>query len=195
MIKMKILITISLILILLITGCQIQCSECPELDCSECPQQKCPDLDCSTCPKQIETKTITKYQCYDGTMKDKLSDCTKTEFQKSQEECPQLNEINVFEWRSILGSTYMRLNNSYNGYINEGYNTTWLLYVQCEKGREEGDNINWWYCGKYSDPLLDTIHLKKLILDDKGAILQIITKKAYSVYDENFNFEKTICYS
>jgi len=171
-------------LILLITGCQTQYSEA-----------NCPDLDYSTCPKQIEKETITKYQCYDGSIKDSINSCPKTEIEKSQEECPQLDEINVFEWKSILGSKYMRLNNSYNGYTNEGYNVTWLLYVQCEKGREKGDNIKWWYCGKYPDSLLDTIHLMKIITDNEDNILEIINKKAYNIYDENFNFEKTICYS
>jgi hypothetical protein len=34
-------------------------------------------INCSKCPVQTETKTaiITKYQCYDGTVRDKLNDC------------------------------------------------------------------------------------------------------------------------
>ncbi len=182
---------------MVITGCQTQYQKpnCPEFDYSKCPQQKCPDLDCSQCPNQIETKIVTKYQCYDGSIKNNTKDCPKTEIQKSQEDCPQLDEINVFEWKSILGSTYMRLNNSFNGKTYEGYNVTWSLYVQCEQGHKEGDNIRLWYCGKYSDPILDTIHLKKIITDKEGNIIQIINKKAYNIYDERFNFEKTVCYS
>lgn len=89
----KIIITLSIILISLVTGCQTQCPEttCPEIDYSKCPQQKCPDLDCSTCQKQIETKTITKYQCYDGTVKDKLNDCPTTK-QNSEADIKVTNE-------------------------------------------------------------------------------------------------------
>ncbi|GEM_PF-6679249 len=108
-------------------------------------------------------------------------------------DCPQLKEINVFEWRSILGSDYMRLNNSYNGVNLQGYNVTWSFYVQCEKGKDKGDNLNWWYCGKYYDPLLDFIHLKKMIINNNGEIIEIINKKAHNIYNENFEFIKTEC--
>ena len=48
-------------------------TNCPEIDYSKCPQTKCPDLDCSLCP--VQTKEITRYQCQDGTVKEKLSEC------------------------------------------------------------------------------------------------------------------------
>lgn len=39
----------------------------------------CPELDCSVCPPKVETKTVekevVKYQCYDDSTADKLSDC------------------------------------------------------------------------------------------------------------------------
>lgn len=56
-------------------------TSCPELDYSKCPQQKCPDLDCSECPKQVETETkeVIKYECYDGSVEEKLSDCDEPE--------------------------------------------------------------------------------------------------------------------
>jgi len=47
----------------------------PKLDCSKCPQTECLDVDCSECLGQIKTETVTKYQCADGSVKDKLSDC------------------------------------------------------------------------------------------------------------------------
>jgi hypothetical protein len=54
---------------------QVSCqTNCPEIDYSQCPQTKCPDLDCSLCSLQI--KEVTKYQCSDGTIKDKISDCS-----------------------------------------------------------------------------------------------------------------------
>ena len=75
----KIIILILILSVLVIAGCQTESLTCPEIDYSKCPQQKCPDLDCSQCPKQIETKTVIKYQCADGSVKDNLADCTLIE--------------------------------------------------------------------------------------------------------------------
>ncbi len=177
---MRFLMVIAALLVLILAGCSVQtiikyqCADGSFVDsanlCSSkaCTEVKCPKLDCTSCPVKTENKIV-------------------------QVDCPQLKEINVFEWRSILGSTYMRLNNSYNGINLQGYNITWSFYVQCEKGKEEGDNTNWWYCGKYYDPLLDSIHLKKMIINNNGEIIEIIDKDAYNVYNENFKFIKTEC--
>ena len=193
------------LLILVLAGCskqtivKYQCVDGSFVDsanlCSSksCPETNCPKLDCASCPVKTETKNLIKYQCYDGNVRDNEGDCTKTEIQNMQVDCPQLKEIDVMEWRSILGSIYIRLNNSYNGVNLYGYTVIWSLYVQCEKGKDKGDNLNWWYCGKYYDPLLDSIHLKKMIADKSGEIVEIINKEAYNMYNENFEFIKTVC--
>ena len=177
---MKFLIGILALLILALAGCstqttvKYQCADGSFVDSANlrssktCPEVNCPKVDCDSCPVKTENKIL-------------------------RVDCPQLNEINVFEWRSILGSTYMRLNNSYNGVNLQGYNVTWSFYVQCEKGKDEGDNINWWYCGKYYYPLLYFIHLKKMIINNNGEIIEIINKKAHNIYNENFEFIKTEC--
>jgi hypothetical protein len=54
--------------------------KCPTLDYSNCPQQKCPQLDCTSCQVQScgnQIQTIVKYQCFDGTIVDTNSDCSK----------------------------------------------------------------------------------------------------------------------
>lgn len=114
---------------------------------------------------------------------------------KCEEACPQLDEINVFEWKSITGSKYFRLNYSYNEESVEGYNLSWSFYVQCEKGTKEGENVNYWYCGKNPDFWGDNIHFEKKIISPEGNITKHINKKAYSVYDKNFNFIETVCFS
>jgi hypothetical protein len=84
--------------------------KCPDLDYSKCPQQKCPDLDCSTCPKQIETKTVTKYQCQDGSIKDSASECSKTLSQQADESgnCIEIlqhsDRRNQYGWLVISGT-------------------------------------------------------------------------------------------
>lgn len=77
----KVVLAVSLlVVILLILGCtqpdtqkNTQELKCPTLDYSNCPQTKCPELNCASCQTQscqAQVKTITKYQCFDGTIID-----------------------------------------------------------------------------------------------------------------------------
>jgi len=44
----------------------------------------CPKLDCSDCPVKTEsTVSVTKYQCYDGTIQSKLNDCPSISYVES----------------------------------------------------------------------------------------------------------------
>ncbi|MCK4522144.1 MAG: hypothetical protein KAU20_06215 [Nanoarchaeota archaeon] len=86
---MKQIIPIIIILgLVFLTGCQVntetkyQCANGEIVDSLDlCSTQICPELDCSECPKQveIETKEVIKYECYDGSVEEKLSDCDEPE--------------------------------------------------------------------------------------------------------------------
>jgi len=86
---MKYLIpNILVISLVFLAGCQVQtetkyqCANGEIVDSIDlCSSQTCPELDCSECPKQIKTeiKEVIKYQCYDGSVEDKLSNCEEPE--------------------------------------------------------------------------------------------------------------------
>ena len=158
-----------------------------------CPEANCPELDCSMCPVKIETKvetkTITKYQCWDSSMKDNLNSCPKTEAQQAQEDCPDLKlskpKQNPFD--RDLYSVEWEENKLYDGWkIQCGLTCT----SNCRKGKEEGENIDYYYCGKN---FLDSLTLKKTITDTNGNILEVITKSGSITYNENFQYITTIC--
>ena len=164
---------------------------CPELDYSNCPQQKCPDLDCSECPKQIETKTITKYQCYEGSITDRSNDCPKTEMQNVQDDCPELDMFKPKQnmWDENLFSVQFEEDKIYDGWkIQCGLTCS----VNCRIGKNEGENINYYYCGKGT---FDSFTLKKTITNEDGNILEVVTKDAVILYDKSFNYIETICES
>lgn len=179
-----------LIIIIFVLGCTPQ-QKCPDLDYSKCPQQKCPDFDCNICPKQTETITITKYQCYDGAVTDKLGDCQKTETQEAQEDCPELNMFkpkqNMFD--ENLYSIHYEENKVYDGWKIQ---CIVACSTNCRRGEKEGENINYYYCGKNS---LDSFTLEKTITDKDGKILEVVTKDAVIIFDKSFNYIKTTCSS
>ncbi len=57
-----------LVLSVLVSGCS-QENECPT----------CEEPNCPKCSTKTETKIVIWYQCYDGTLKEELSDCPKIE--------------------------------------------------------------------------------------------------------------------
>ncbi len=74
--------------LIFLAGCQVQtetkyqCANGKVVDSIDlCSSQTCPELNCSECPKQIETETkeVIKYQCYDGSVEEKLSNCEEPE--------------------------------------------------------------------------------------------------------------------
>ena len=85
---MKQIIPILLIALIFLSGCtsntemKYQCFNGIVVDSVElCPKQNCPDLNCSECPKQVETETkeVIKYECYDGSIEEELTDCNEPE--------------------------------------------------------------------------------------------------------------------
>lgn len=84
---------ILLISIVALSGCsqtivKYQCADGSFMDsansCSAVScKTDCPQLDCASCPVKTETKTVekivTKYQCYDSSVKTSLSDCKNPE--------------------------------------------------------------------------------------------------------------------
>lgn len=188
---MKNILLISLLIVVIfILSCAPQ-QKYPDLDYSKCPQQKCPDLDCNSCPKQTEKITITQYQCYDGTVKDKLSDCQKTETQEAQEDCPELNMFkpkqNMFD--DNLYSIHYEEDKVYDGWKIQ---CVVSCSTNCRKGEKEGENVNYYYCGKNS---LDSFTLEKTITDKDGKILEVVTKDVVIIFDKSFNYIKTTCNS
>ena len=198
---MKFLIEIVVLLILVLAGCSIQttvkyqCVDGSFVDSANlcpsktCPESNCPKLDCASCPDKTETKNIINYQCYDGTIKDSEKECTKTKVELAQEDCPKLDMFkpkqNIID--KSLYSVEWQKDKDYGGWtINCGLTCT----SNCRKGNEEGENINYYYCGKN---FLDEIQLKKTITDKEGNILEIITKNVVIVYNNNFNYIQNTC--
>lgn len=69
-------ILIFVVILFLILSKVSNCPECSKVELAE-KIIDCPKLDCSTCPKIQEIgETIIKYQCIDGTIADKISDCS-----------------------------------------------------------------------------------------------------------------------
>lgn len=92
----KINILLAILSILLLTGCtqsivKYQCIDNSFADspagctASSCSTTECPKLNCTTCPIKIEYREkivekpieVIKYQCIDGTIKEKSSDCSE----------------------------------------------------------------------------------------------------------------------
>ncbi len=151
--------------------------------------QQCPALDCSQCPAQIETKTVTKYQCYDGSLVNEISSCPMTELQVAQENCPSLSTLkprqNAFD-KDLYTVDYEE-NKLYDGWkIRCGFTCS----TNCRKGKEVGENVNYYYCGKN---VIDTFTLEKTITDKQGNILEVITKDAVITYNQNLKYVDTVC--
>lgn len=152
-------------------------------------EKECPAPDCSLCPVQIETKTITKYQCYDGSLVNDVSNCQRTELQVAQEDCPELSTLkprqNAFD-KDLYVVDYEK-DKLYDGWkIRCGFTCS----TNCRKGKEVGENVNYYYCGK---SILGTFTLEKTITDEQGNILEVVTKDAVITYNQNLKYVNTIC--
>lgn len=170
----------------------------------ECSQSTCDGLYNIACSvgadgckyKQLKEKIMGK--CGINCLED--SDCSTDEicsFNKCMEDCPQLDQVKIFEYRPLtdLSKSEFWINQSDNEKVVDGYNVSWDTHVECVNGFEEGENINYWYCGKSLTFWESYIYLEKTTIDSNGNIIQKVKKRAINVYDENFNFEKTICFS
>ena len=128
------------------------------------------------------------------------SDCSNEEIcsnNKCKDDCPQLDLIKTFYYHppTYPSETEIWLNQSDNNKIVDEYNVSWNTHVECVRGSEERENINYWYCGKSLTFWESYIYLEKTMVDSEGNIIQKVKKKALNVYDDNFDFVKTICYS
>lgn len=106
-------VVVVLMALLLTSSCPPQTTR-PTLDCNTCPKEPatdCPEPDCEACPRGVETKTVYKYQCYDGSIEDKLQDCPdKTEESsgvKASDSCAEIvshnDRYNELNWYIISG--------------------------------------------------------------------------------------------
>ncbi len=60
--------------------------------------------------------------------------------------------------------------------------------IVCEKGRSEGQNPNYYYCG-----LEGMAYMQKTFMNPDGTIGKTIRKTFVNIYDENKKFIKTLC--
>ena len=193
MTKKSLLILILMLVLILLVSCvpQIKTGESQQNLDKTCPDKECPKLDCNDCETKIEykDKMVTKYQCYDGSVKDNSDECPKTEAQKAPKECPELNNFDIKELAFSEDSYIVDYdkNKKYDGWEVICVVT---CSANCRKGNKKGENVNHYYCG---DNFMNDLTLKKTITDEQGNILKIIKKDAIVVYDENFNYLRTEC--
>lgn len=98
--------------------------------------------------------------------------------------CPQINVP--------MEDGYLGLNikgKTYDGWSVNGAAT-------CHKGKNEGENLNYYYCGGYTSFLgIGSVnaYVEKTFISEEGEIGETIKYVIWNVYDENKKFLKTKC--
>ena len=99
--------------------------------------------------------------------------------------CPQIDvPMKTSSWYglNIKGQTY-------DGWTIHGDAT-------CKKGNKEGENLNYYYCGGYSNGLLGgtvNAYIQKTPIASDGSIGKTTKHIIWNIYDENKNFMQTKC--
>lgn len=106
----------------------------------------------------------------------------KGKLASSLDTCPQINV--KMEGSNIKGKTY-------DGWTIKGDAT-------CRKGNQEGENLNYYYCGGYSRDMLFGLgevvaYVEKTVISGEGDIGKTYKYVIWNIYNENKTFVETKC--
>lgn len=107
-------------------------------------------------------------------------------------ECPEVNDLDMIFVNSERYKLEINMTKTYSG-----WNFRDSLFdtgsVNCFKGNNEGQNVNWWYCGVQAGNPFNTLSMKLEVISSEGIILTQESETLTLVYDENLEYVETLC--
>ena len=104
----------------------------------------------------------------------------------SQINCPQINITLKEEDSKIILSS-----DNFDGWIVKSTES-----VTCRKGSEEGENLNYYYCGGFQTIFgisVGNVYIEKKGISSEGYVGKTKKYVIWNIYDQNKNFVETKC--